>query len=71
MAHSPRDSQQLARMKLNRSVFKFDRETPLKEQECFVGVGMKMPVIRLCHRGNPDNMIIGMSDGMIIVTKVS
>jgi len=70
MAHSPRNRQQLARMKLDGPVFKFDGETALKDQEGFVGVGMKVPVIRLCHCGNPDNVIIGMSNGMIIVTKL-
>ena len=70
MADASRNSQQLATLKLDRSVFKFNGETPLKDQECLVGVGMKVPVIRLCHCGNSDNMIIGMSNGMIVVTKI-
>ena len=34
-------------------------------------VWMKMPVIWLCHRRNPNNMIIGSSNEMIVVFEMS
>jgi hypothetical protein len=64
------DSNQLARIKFDRSALEFDGKPPFNHQKCLIGVWMKMPVIRLCHGGNPNDMVIDLSNWMIVVSEM-
>src|SRR6266478_1290506 len=70
MADSARDSKQLARIKFARSALEFDGKPSFNHQKCLVGVWMKMPVIGFCHSGNPNDMVIDISNRMIVVSEM-
>src|SRR5260370_37843661 len=70
MAEPTRDCHHLAWTKLQRSTLELDTETPFDHEECLIGIRVEVPVVRLCHHADPDDMIIDRGNRMIVVASL-
>jgi hypothetical protein len=70
MTDSPRNREHLSRSKLSRSALKLNAEPPFNNQKSLIRVRMKVPMVRLDHRGNANDMVIDLSNRMIIVSRM-
>src|SRR5260370_20134147 len=70
MAEPTRNCHHLAWTKLQRSTLELDTETPFDHEECLIGIRVEVPVVRLCHHADPDDMIIDRGNRMIVVASL-
>jgi len=70
MTDAPRNRNQLTWIKLDRAALKVDGKPPFKHQKRLIRVWMKVPMVWLYHRRNPNDMIIDLCNRMIVVSQM-
>jgi hypothetical protein len=70
MTNPARNRKHLSRLQLPRSAPKFNAEPSFNHQKRLIRVRMKVPVVRLNHRGYPNHMIVDLCDWMIVVSNL-
>lgn len=67
MTNASIDSDHVPGKELDRSVIKINEEATFQRQETLIGIGMRVPMVRLSHGAYADFMIIDTGDGMVVV----